>query len=223
MLANALNRRVRKVPAWPIYVVGAALPVWLFWQAASGGLGVDPVKAVEHTLGLWGLKLIVAGLCITPLRRFAGVNLIKYRRAIGLTTFFYILLHLLAWLVLDMGMLWRQALGDVVKRPYITIGMIGLTAMIPLAVTSNNWSVRRMGAARWQKWHRLTYLAAIAGALHYLWLVKAWPLAPILYVAAVGALLGLRLVPGGRKNRTPIPAPATGSQVNQQVATILVV
>ncbi|WP_347312022.1 protein-methionine-sulfoxide reductase heme-binding subunit MsrQ [Defluviimonas sp. SAOS-178_SWC] len=204
-LADGVNRAIRRVPAWPIYIVGAALPVWLFWQGATGGLGVDPVKAIEHRLGLWGLKLIVAGLCITPLRRFAGVNLIKYRRAIGLLAFFYILSHLLAWIVLDMGLLWAQALGDIVKRPYITMGMAGFLAMIPLALTSNDRSVRRLGAARWRVLHRLTYVAALAGAAHYLWLVKAWPWQPILYLAAVVALLGLRLIPKNRATRAPNP------------------
>ncbi len=96
-LAATLNQALRRVPAWPIYIVGAALPVWLFWRAAAGALGVDPVKAIEHTLGLWALRLLVAGLAITPLRRLTGLNLVKFRRAIGLIAFFYALLHLAAW------------------------------------------------------------------------------------------------------------------------------
>ena len=146
--ADRINRAARRVPAWPIYLIGAALPVWLFWEGTTGGLGIDPVKAIEQRLGLWALKMIVAGLCITPLRRFAGVNLVKYRRAIGLMAFFYVVLHFLAWLVLDMGLLWSQALGDIAKRPYVTVGMVGLVALIPLALTSNDWSVRRLGALR---------------------------------------------------------------------------
>lgn len=194
MIAAGINRIARHVPAWPIYIVGAVLPVWLFWQATTGGLGVDPVKAIEHRLGLWGLKLLVVVLCITPLRRHAGVNLLKYRRALGLLTFFYIALHFLTWIVLDMGLLWAQALGDIAKRPYITVGMIGLLSMIPPAVTSNNWSVRTLGPARWRSWHRLTYVAALAGAIHYLWLVKAWPVEPFVYLGAILALLVLRFV-----------------------------
>ena len=194
-IADRINRAARRLPAWPIYIVGAALPVWLFWQAAAGGLGVDPIEAIEETLGLWGLKLIVAGLCVTPLRRFAGVNLIKFRRAIGLLAFFYIALHFLTWLLLDLGLRWEQALGDIVKRPYITAGMVGLLAMIPLALTSNDRAVRKLGAARWQKLHRLVYLAAVAGAVHFLWLVKAWPVEPFLYLGAVLALLAVRMIP----------------------------
>lgn len=198
-IVSLLNRLSRHVPAWPIYIVGALLPVWLFWQAANGGLGVDPVKTIEERLGLWGLKLIVAGLCVTPLRRFAGVNLIRYRRAIGLVAFFYIVLHFLTWLFLDLGLRWEQALGDIVKRPYITVGMVGLLAMIPLALTSNNRAVQKLGAARWQKLHKLTYLVAVAGAVHFLWLVKAWPLEPFVYLGAILALLAVRMIPKRRR------------------------
>lgn len=172
------------------------MPVlWLVWAAATGGLGIDPVKEMEHRLGLWGLQLLVAGLCITPLRRFAGLNLIRFRRAIGLVAFSYILLHLAVWLVLDMGLWWEQALKDIAKRPYVTMGMLGFAALVPLALTSNDWSLRRLGAARWRRLHRLTYLAALAGGVHYLWLVKAWPLEPFVYLGTILALLGLRLLP----------------------------
>lgn len=195
MLAETINSGARKLPSWTLYAAGGALPLWLLWQGVSGGLGVDPVKVIERTLGLWALKLIVAGLCVTPLRRLAGINLLKFRRALGLLAFFYALLHLLTWLVLDMGLLWAQALGDIVKRPYVTMGMAALVLLVPLALTSNTWSIRRLGAARWQRLHRLTYPAALLGAIHYLWLVKAWPLEPILYLLAVAALLGLRAIP----------------------------
>lgn len=192
-IAAWVNAQARRVPTWPVYALGALIPAWLFWQGVTGGLGADPVKGLERELGLLGLKLIVAGLCITPLRRYAGVNLLKFRRAIGLLAFFYILLHFLTWVGLDMGLQLSQALGDIFKRPYVTIGMAGLLLLLPLAVTSNNWSVRQLGAVRWQKLHRLTYAAALAGAVHYLWLVKAWPLEPFLYLLAILGLLSLRL------------------------------
>lgn len=193
--ADIFNAAIRRVPAWPIYIVGAALPVWLFWQASTGGLGVDPVERLEETLGIWGLRLLVAGLCITPLRRFAGVNLIRFRRAIGLLTFFYIALHFLTWILLDLGLRWEQALGDIIKRLYVTMGMLGLLAMLPLALTSNDWSVRRLGPGRWRALHRLVYAAALAGAIHFLWLVKAWPLEPFVYLGAILGLLAVRAIP----------------------------
>ena len=192
-LTDTINTAVRRIPAWPIYIVGILPVLWLFYAAVTGGLGVEPVKVLEHELGEIGLQLIVLGLCITPLRRFGGINLIKYRRAIGLLAFFYVLMHFLVWLVLDMGLLWQQALTDIYKRPYITMGMAGLLLMLPLALTSNNWSVRRLGAAGWRRLHQLTYLAALAGAVPYVWLVKAWPVEPFVYLGVILALLALRI------------------------------
>ncbi|WP_343080718.1 protein-methionine-sulfoxide reductase heme-binding subunit MsrQ [Ostreiculturibacter nitratireducens] len=196
---DRVNAGLRKVPAWVLYLVGPLPALWLFWLATTGGLGADPVKALEHEIGKIGLQLLVAVLCVTPLRRHAGLNLMKFRRAIGLLAFFYVVLHFLAWLVLDMGLLWAQAAGDIVKRPYITIGMAGLVMLIPLAATSNDWAMRELGGARWRKLHRLTYLAVLAGAIHYVWLVKAWPVEPFLYLAAVVALLALRTIQRGRR------------------------
>jgi sulfoxide reductase heme-binding subunit YedZ len=192
-IAARANDLARRLPTWPVYVAGAVLPVMLAWQAAFGDLGPDPAKVIEKTLGLWALKLVIAGLAITPIRRLSGINLVKFRRAIALVAFFYVALHLAAWLVLDMGLLWDQALADIFKRPYVTIGMAGFVMMVPLALTSNNWSIRRLGAARWRKLHLLAYPAALAGAVHYIWLVKSWPVEPFLYLAAILLLLALRL------------------------------
>ena len=192
-LSQTINGRLRAVPAWPVYAIGAVPPVWLYYQGLTGGLGPDPVKGIERQMGLLALQVMVAVLAITPIRTYLGVNLIRYRRALGLVAFFYVLVHFLTWVVLDMGLLWSQMIGDIVKRPYVTIGMIGLAALIPLAVTSNNWSIRRMGPVAWKRLHRLTYVAAVAGAVHYIWLVKAWPLEPFLYAGAILALLALRV------------------------------
>lgn len=197
-LTDAINHAARRIPVWPIYIVGVLPVIWLFYAATTGGLGVEPIKVLEHELGEIGLQLIVLGLCITPLRRFAGVNLIRYRRAIGLLAFFYVVMHFLVWLVLDMGLLWQQALTDIYKRPYITMGMAGLLLLVPLAITSNNWSVRRLGPAAWRRLHQLTYFAALAGAVHYLWLVKAWPVEPFIYLGVILALLAMRI---SRKRR----------------------
>ena len=144
-LAQTLNGRLRKVPAWPLYLLGLLPLAWLIWLIVTGDLGVDPVKTLEHKVGKIGLQFLVAGLCVTPLRRFTGVSLIKYRRAIGLLAFFYIALHLLVWLGLDIQFRWTEIGTDILKRPYITIGMAGFAAMVPLAITSNNLSVRQAG------------------------------------------------------------------------------
>jgi methionine sulfoxide reductase heme-binding subunit len=193
MSAGSINQALRRVPAWPVYLLGAVPFALLVIQVLTGDLGVDPVKTMERALGEWGLKFIVAGLCISPLRWATGVSLIRYRRAIGLLAFFYVALHLTTWVVLDLQFRWAEIGADLIKRPYIIVGMIGFAALLPLAITSNNLSVRRMGAAAWQKLHRLTYVAALAGAIHYIMLVKAWPAEPLVYLAAVVALLAVRL------------------------------
>ena len=198
-IVSRFNKAARLVPTWTIYLAGFVWSAWLLWQATTGGLGPDPVKGLERSLGELGLQLLVLGLGITPLRTYAGLNLIRFRRALGLTAFYYIALHFLTWLVLDMGLLMSQALGDIIKRPYVTIGMAGLVLLIPLAATSNNRMVRRLGAARWQKLHRLTYAAVLLGSVHYIWLVKAWPLEPFLYLGAILVLLASRALPQQRR------------------------
>ncbi|WP_370271664.1 protein-methionine-sulfoxide reductase heme-binding subunit MsrQ [Pseudooceanicola nitratireducens] len=190
-LTQAINQGARRVPTWVLYIVGAVPPVWLFIAGLTGGLGVDPVKAMEHQMGEWALWLLIAGLCITPLRRFAGINLLRFRRAIGLLAFFYIVGHLLVWLVLDVQIL-SQIWRDILKRPYITIGMGAFVLLIPLAVTSNNFSIRKMGA-RWRQLHKLVYLAAVLGAVHFVMLVKGFQYEPLIYLGVVLALLALRL------------------------------
>ncbi|MGQ3488080.1 protein-methionine-sulfoxide reductase heme-binding subunit MsrQ [Roseovarius pacificus] len=197
MIADRLNRLVRRVPAAVLYVLGLVQALWLFYLGATGGLGVEPIKALEHELGEIALQLVIAGLCITPLRRFAGINLLKFRRALGLMAFFFVTLHLLVWLVLDVqipALIW----ADILKRPYITVGMLAFALMIPLTMTSNGWSVRRLGA-RWRKLHRLTYAVAVLGGIHFLWLVKGFQIEPILYLAAIVLLLALRVRPVRRK------------------------
>lgn len=192
-VAGRINGLLRHVPPWIVYLLLALPLVSLVWQAVSGGLGPDPVRTLERSLGETGLQLIVAGLLVTPLRRLLGVNLIRYRRAIGVMAFAYVALHLTVWVSLDLAFRWAEIGTDLLKRPYIIVGMIGFLALLPLAVTSNNLSVRKLGPVIWKRLHRLTYAAAVAGAVHYLMLVKAWPLEPILYAAAIAVLLALRL------------------------------
>ncbi|MBL4916472.1 protein-methionine-sulfoxide reductase heme-binding subunit MsrQ [Szabonella alba] len=201
MLVDRLNGWARRIsPNW-LYAAAVIPVLWLVWQLNTGALGVDPVKRIEHSLGLWGLQMIVAGLCITPLRRLAGVNLLRFRRAVGLIAFAYVTLHLTVWLLLDLQLRWGQIWGDILKRPYITVGMAGFALMLPLALTSNAASIRRLGAAGWQKLHRITYLAALAGVIHYIWLVRTWQAEPILYFLAVIGLILLRVLWSARSRR----------------------
>ena len=201
MIADRINRATRKVPAWPLYILGALPPRWLLFQGFTGGLGGDPVKEMEHQMGLWGLWLLIAGLCVTPLQRFAGVRLIKYRRAIGLTAFFYIFLHLLIWLVLDVQIV-SQIIADIYKRPYITVGMAAFVLLVPLALTSNNWSIRKLGP-RWRQLHKLVYVIVPLGGLHFFLLVKGFQIEPLIYLGVIFLLLALRIRLPRRKRTAP--------------------
>lgn len=205
-IAGVINRSARKVPAWTIYIVGAAWAVYLFYLAAfTRAMGPEPVNALERAYGELGLQLIVVGLLITPLRDWFGVNLIKFRRAIGVTTFFFILAHFLVFAILDVQSL-ERVWTEVVKRPYVTIGTLSFVAMIPLAITSNNLSVRKMGAATWKRLHWLTYPAAILGALHYVWLAKGFQIEPLVYFAVLSGLVAYRYLPKRKKRASAAPA-----------------
>ncbi|WP_424975725.1 protein-methionine-sulfoxide reductase heme-binding subunit MsrQ [Dinoroseobacter sp. S124A] len=194
-MIDRLNHMARKLPNWVFYVLGPLPAAWLLWQGITGALGVDPVKVIEHELGLIALQLLIAGLLITPLRRYAGLNLIKWRRPIGILAFVYVVFHLLVWVLLDMQLYWDQMLRDIAKRPYITIGMASCLLLLPLAVTSNNRSLRRMGAASWTKLHRLVYPAILLGGVHFVMVQKVWEAEALAYLAVILGLLALRLRP----------------------------
>ncbi len=190
-LSDRINAGLRRVPTWPLYAMGALPPFWYFYLGLTGGLGAEPISALEHRLGLLGLQFLLLGLAVTPLRRFAGINLIRFRRMIGLLAFYYICMHLLTWLVLDIrdpARIW----ADIVKRPYITVGMVGFIALVPLAVTSNNASVRKLGK-RWRQLHWLVYPAVVLGAVHFVMLRKGWQIEPLAYLAIAVVLLLLRI------------------------------
>jgi sulfoxide reductase heme-binding subunit YedZ len=178
-----------------------------FYLGVVDQLGADPLKTLEQTLGLWALRFLIIGLAITPLRQLGGPNLVRYRRAIGLLAFYYAVLHLLVYLVLDQGLDLTAIWQDILKRPYITIGMLAFALLVPLAATSNNYMIKRLGAAAWQRLHRLVYVAAPAAAIHFVMLVKAWPLEPLVYAALVAGLLlfrlAIRMMPGRHVSRQP--------------------
>ena len=196
MLVDRINTAARWVPTWAVYVVYMIPVPVLLYLGVTNGLGRDPVKALEHELGEIALQLLIIGLCISPLRKLLGINLIKFRRTIGLLAFTYVALHLLVWAVLDVQSL-ERVWADILKRPYITIGMAAFVLMIPLAVTSNNRSVRGLGPT-WRKLHLLTYPVALLAAIHYVWLAKGFQLEPLVYLTVILALLAYR-VPTLRK------------------------
>jgi sulfoxide reductase heme-binding subunit YedZ len=194
-----LQRAINAIPRWAVYGFGALPGVWIFWLALNNRLGADPLKTLEQILGLWALRFIIAGLAVTPLRRLGGLSLLRYRRALGLLAFFYAFAHLLVYLVLDQGLDLRAIGADVLRRPYITIGMFAFLILVPLAITSNAPMIKRLGAAAWQRLHRWVYIAAIAAAVHFIMVVKSWPPEPLVYAGLIVVLLLIRLILPARK------------------------
>jgi len=193
-----LNGALKRVPVFPLYFVALVPGVWTFYQALTGQLGADPMRALEHGLGLWALRFMLAALAVTPLRRWPGLNLLRFRRMLGLTAFWYALFHFSVYLVLDRQFGWGEILADLYKRPYIIFGMTAFVLLIPMAATSTDGMVRRLGALVWRNLHRMAYPAGVLMVLHYLWLVKSWTLEPLTYAAIMFVLLSLRLVPKNR-------------------------
>ncbi len=203
MVAQTINRAVRKIPSWALYVLLPLPGIYAFYLALTGGLGPEPINPLERRYGEIALQLLIAGLAITPLLKFAKINLVKFRRAIGIMAFVYVFAHLLVWLLLDVAIL-SQIWADIVKRPYITVGMAGFVLMLPLAFTSNNWSVRKLGP-KWRTLHKATYAIAVLGGLHFIMLSKGFQLEPLIYMAVILAFLATRLP---RFNRRRATAPA---------------
>lgn len=187
----ALPRRLHGPSVWALYGLGLCPAAWYFYQALTGGLGFNPVKSFEHLLGIWALRLLIAALVITPLRDLAGINWLRYRRALGLLGFYYVLMHFSVYAILDLRLNLGAVWGDIVRRPYITIGMACLVLLIPLAVTSNNWSIKTLGA-RWNNLHRISYLILAGGVLHFILARKSLTLEPTVYLALAAILLAYR-------------------------------
>lgn len=183
-----------------LYALGFVPGLWTFYLGVIDELGPEPITALEHSLGLWALKFLIASLCITPLRDLAGLRLLPYRRILGLLAFYYAAFHLLTWLALDLSFDWSAIIKDILKRPYITIGMASFVILIPLAATSNATMIKRLGAAAWQSLHRLVYPAAFLAAVHFVMVVKAWPPEPLIYAAIISGLLLYRLTKPSRKS-----------------------
>lgn len=191
-VVGGINTGLRQVPAWLVYLGGLGWAAYLFWLGLSNQLGPEPINTLERLYGDVAIKLLILGLAVTPLRRWPGLNLMKFRRAIGVTAFGFVLAHFLVFAILDVQTL-ERVWTEIVKRPYVTIGMAGFVLLIPLALTSNNLSVRRLGGAGWRRLHKLTYAAALLGAVHYLWLVKGFQIEPVIYTALIVGLLLTRI------------------------------
>jgi sulfoxide reductase heme-binding subunit YedZ len=202
-------RRVIKPALFALCLVPLMSLVWRALELQGTNLGANPIEKIQDTLGQWGLRFLLITLAITPLRDwFKAPWLISLRRMLGLFAFFYVLTHFLNWLILDQGLYWSGILADVAKRPFITIGFLGLLLLVPLAVTSTNGMMRRLGR-RWKTLHRLVYAIVLLGIWHYYWQVKADVREPLVYLAIALLLLGWRAWKYRRAIAMSGPATAT--------------
>lgn len=201
--AMRINHWLRKVPVWPGYIVGFVPAVWWLYLGLTGGLGAEPVRALEHELGKFALQLFLASLLITPILHQTRISLIRFRRMIGLMAFWYMVMHVSVWVTLDLQFAWTKIGADLVKRPYIVVGALALLLLVPVAVTSNNAMVRRLRMQTWHRIHMLVYPAAVLASLHYLWAVKSWPAEPVLYLGFAVSLVAYRPLRKVLKARNP--------------------
>jgi sulfoxide reductase heme-binding subunit YedZ len=217
-----LSSKWTKVAVFLLSLVPLGVLLWLCYQAYKSGdpteyVTANPIQYITHYTGDWTIRFICFTLCITPLRMLANrPQITRFRRMLGLFAFFYGCLHLSAWIFLDprqntLPAIWE----DIVKRRYITVGMLAFLAMLPLAITSTAGWVRRLTFKRWKRLHRLVYVTAIAAVIHYWWLVKSDIRSPLMYSVIVTVLLGYRVIVWmrGRKNK-PVRSPASQPTVS---------
>jgi methionine sulfoxide reductase heme-binding subunit len=190
-LNSILTSKWTKVVVFAACLVPLAV---LVWRGLHNDLTADPIAFITHTTGDWTLRFLIITLGITPLRKILHVpQLIRFRRMLGLFAFFYVCLHFTTWIWLDKQFVWSEMWKDVEKRRFITVGFTGFVLLIPLAVTSTAGWIRRLGGKRWQRLHRLIYVTAVLGVIHYYWLVKSDVRKPLFYGFLVAILLAWRL------------------------------
>ena len=196
-----MSRRARvalKTVVWLVALAPLAALLYGYW---TDDLTVNPIEYVTRELGETALRLLLATLALTPLRILFGVGWpLTLRRLLGLLAFFYIALHFAVWIVLDHFFDWATMTDDIVKRPWITVGVTALVLLVPLAATSTTAMVKRLGGVAWRRLHRLVYVAAVLGVLHYIWLAKKVLIEPWVYAAVLALLLGIRAWDGARRS-----------------------
>lgn len=198
--AGASRKRRVRLLKLAIWIGGLAPASWLAFRFVTGDLGANPIEEITHRTGDWSLRILLAALAVTPIRRVTGWNdVIKVRRLVGLFAFFWVCLHFLTYIVLDQFFGWSYIIEDVLERPYITAGFTAFLLMIPLAVTSTRGWIRRLGK-RWGRLHRLVYVSGVLGVVHYLWITRADDTAPLAYGGILLVLL-LARVPKRRFRR----------------------
>ncbi len=178
----------------PLFLACLAPLAWYAWGVQADTLGANPIEAVTRGLGTWALNFLLITLAVSPLRKYSGWPWLgRLRRMLGLFVFFYAVLHLSTYLWFDQFFDWPAIAKDILKRPFITVGMISFALLVPLAATSNAFAIRKLGGRRWQELHRSVYAVGLLAVLHYSWMVKADLGKPLVYALLVGILLGLRV------------------------------
>ena len=191
MVIQWINTGLRKIPTWVLYLILLIPGLLTIVAGLTDNLGPEPINELEEELGEFALKLLILGLAVSPLLHFTRINLVRFRRAIGVMAFAYVMAHFLVWFLLDLQSL-SHIWTEIAKRPYVTVGMAGFIAMIPLALTSNDLSVRRMDRF-WRVLHRLTYLVAILAGLHFIMLSKGFDVESLAHMVVILAFLALRI------------------------------
>ena len=201
MQLSARQRSTVKVIVFLLCLIPLARLGWGIWNDT---LGANPIEFVIRALGDWALRFVLITLAVTPLRKLTGWTwLMTLRRMLGLYAFFYATLHLSTYIWVDQFFDWIAIAKDIIKRPFITVGMLTYTLLVPLAITSNNAMIRRMGGKRWQFLHRAIYIIGALGVLHFWWMVKLDITQPAIYAAVLSVLLGLRLLWLRQRQRPP--------------------
>ena len=215
-----MTRRQRvglKVLVWAACLAPVVALAWRLW---TDPLVTNPIDVATDTLGDWTLRILLLSLTMTPLRILFGLSWpVTLRRLLGLFAFTYAVLHFSVWLVVDHFFDWPTMVADVVKRPYVTVGFTALLLLVPLAATSTTGMIRRLGATNWRRVHRLVYVIAILGVVHYLWLAKVGVLGPYYYAAWLAVLFGVRLVDTARRARARARPAAPGARLAPRPAS----
>jgi methionine sulfoxide reductase heme-binding subunit len=216
VLGRILSSRWTKAAAFLLCLLPFLLLLWPFYKLLTTGdapqFGANPVEYITHYTGNWTIRFLMITLGVTPLRKiFNQPKLARYRRMFGLFAFFYVCLHFMTWFILDKSFSLPDMWADILKRPFITMGMLGFACLLPLTITSTAGWVRRIGFVKWQRLHRLIYFAALAGVIHYYWLVKSDVRLPLMYGAILAVLMFYRLATW--KKAPPKRAPAPSARV----------
>jgi sulfoxide reductase heme-binding subunit YedZ len=197
-----LNTILKNISPRYVYFMGLLPFLILVLMAFSNSLGIDPVKKLEHELGDFSIKFLIFTLAISPIQEIFKVNLVKYRRALGVLTFFYAMCHFLTWVAFDIQFIWELLIRDLIKRPYITIGFLAFVGMTPLAITSNAFFLRKMGPVSWRNLHKLIYPIGLLAGAHFVMVKKVWEVEAMIYLVMILTLVGIRFVMRQRKRKS---------------------